>query len=457
MAKLALAFLGAFHVTLDDQPITRFGTDKTRALLAYLAMESERAHRREALADMLWPDQLDDAARHSLRQALLRLRGAIGDTDSTTFLLISPETIHFSRASAHSLDAAEFSALVSACQTHSHSHLSDCAACIARLQQATDLYRGELLKDLFLGESTQFEEWVLVRRELLHRQALESLDILATYHLEHGEYARARQYAARQIELEPCHEEAHRALMSALARDGQRGAALAQYDACRKVLAREFNTAPSEETTKLYEKIRAGAFESKSPAPSAPARKLPSGNPANLDALAALALFHLAQGDLARAHTYQTQVLTQQNESGDKGAVAAAHHQLGIILQRQDKLDQALAHFRDALALREQIGDQMGIAAALDALGEIIGQQGNCPEAHAHLQRALKIAETLGDPTGSVRVLTHLGTLYQRQKKFDDARACFERALTIQQQIGNRAATADLQNRLKAVTDNRFV
>ena len=111
-------------------------------------------------------------------------------------------------------------------------------------------------------------------------------------------------------------------------------------------------------------------------------------------------------------------------------------------------------YFRDALALREQIGDQVGIAASLDALGEIIGPQGGFPEAHAHLQRALKIVETLGDPVGSARVLTHLGTLYQRQRQRDDARACFERALAIQEDIGNRAAIADLQNRLQACRDS---
>ncbi|MEW5719224.1 MAG: BTAD domain-containing putative transcriptional regulator, partial [Chloroflexota bacterium] len=432
MAKLELAFLGAFHITLDEQPITRFGTDKTRALLAYLAMESGYAHRRETLAGMLWPDQPDDAARHSLRQALLRLRGAIGDADSTAFLLTSSETIQFNRASAHSLDVAEFAALVQTCQTHVHLRITDCAACIARLQLAADLYRGELLRDLFIGESTQFEEWVLVRRELLHRQALESLDTLAAHHLEHGEFARARQYAARQIELEPWREEAHRTLMRALAWDGQHGAALAQYETCRKILAREFNTAPSEETTKLYEKIRAGAFEQKLLGFIAPTRGAPPRDPANLDALAALAQFHLAQGDLTRAHAYQTQVLAQQNASGDKSALATAHHQLGVILQRQDKLDTALTHFRDALALREQIGEQGGIAASLDALGQILTQQGNCADAHAHFLRALKIAETLGDPSGSARVLTHLGMLRQRQRKFDDARACFERALAIQ-------------------------
>jgi DNA-binding SARP family transcriptional activator len=442
-----MAFLGAFQVTLDGRVVSRCGTDKTRALLAYLALEAERAHRREMLAAMLWPDQTDDAARHSLRQALLRLRGAINDNESTAFLSISPETISFNRASSHRLDVFDFSALVQVCHRHTHTIISDCAACVARLRQAVELYRGELLKDLFIGESPQFEEWALVRREHLHRQMLESLDALTAYHTARGEYALAREYAARQIELEPWREEAHRALMEAFALEGQRGAALAQYDTCRKILAREFNTAPSEETTQLHEKIRAGAVTPRlQPATSS----APPDAEVNADALAALAQYHLAQGDLTRAHAYQTQVLAQQNASGDRSAVATAQHQLGVILQRQRKSDAALAHFRAALALREQIGDQVGLTASLDALGEIMGQQGKCSDAHAHFERALKIAETLGDPVSRARVLTHLGILHQRQKKFDDARACFERALAIQKEIGNRAAIADLEKRLEA-------
>ena len=450
MAKLGLAFLGAFQVTLDDQAITRFGTDKTRALLAYLAIEAEQIHRREVLAGMFWPDQSEDAARHSLRQALLRLRGAIGDAESTAFLLVSPETIQFNRASLHSLDVSEFAASIQTCQTHAHSRVADCAPCIARLQQATAMYRGDLLKDLFIGESTQFEEWALVRREFLHRQSLDALDTLATHHLERAEYTRARDYAARQIELEPWREEAHRQLMSALARDGQRGAALAQYDTCRKILAREFNATPAEETTLLYEQIRASAFAAKPTTTGTPGRDARPRDPSNLEALAALALFHLAQGDLERAREYQAQVLAKQNEVGDRSAVAAAHHQLGIILQRQGKLAQALTHLRDGLALREQIGDQVGVGDSLGALGQVLLEQNTYGEAQTHLQRALKIAEAIGDPKASARRLFHLGSLYQRQKKSDDARLCFERALTIQRQIGNRAAMADLEKRLAA-------
>ena len=46
-----------FEVTMDDQPVTTFGYDKVRALLAYLAVASQRPHRRESLAGLLWPEQ----------------------------------------------------------------------------------------------------------------------------------------------------------------------------------------------------------------------------------------------------------------------------------------------------------------------------------------------------------------------------------------------------------------
>jgi len=446
MACLTLSFLGVFQVTLDGTIVARFGTDKTRALLAYLALESERAHPRPALAGMLWPDLADDAARHSLRQTLLRLRGALGQAASAQFLLATPETLAFNRAGDYALDVDDFTARVHACQRHTHSALNECAACSARLRRAVELYRGELLADLFIGESAPFEEWVLVRRELAHRQMLESLDALTAYHTARGEYARARDYAARQIELEPWREEGHRALMHAFALEGQRGAALAQYDICRKILAREFNAAPSEETTQLHQKIRAGAVASAHPA-------APFDAADNVDALAALAQFHIAQGDLARAHATQVQVVAQRQESGDRHALALAHQHLGTILCRQENFALALAHFRAALALREQIGDQPGIAASLEAQAQVLGRQGDRRAARADFCRALKIAERLGDPMVCARVLTHLGALDQRDQKIAAARACFQRALEIYTRIGNRAAMIDLQNRLDARRD----
>src|SRR3982751_22817 len=59
----------------------------------------------------------------------------------------------------------------------------------------------------------------------------------------------------RLIALDPWREEAYRQLMLLLARNGERSAAIAQYMACRRVLAEELDVEPMEETTALYRRL----------------------------------------------------------------------------------------------------------------------------------------------------------------------------------------------------------
>src|SRR5512143_336358 len=111
MAHLTLGVLGAIQVTLADGETAKFRSDQTRALLAYLAVEADRPHRREALTGLLWPDEPEEAARHNLRQALVNLRKAIGDhTANPPYLLSTPDEIRFNPASNYTLDLAEFDA-----------------------------------------------------------------------------------------------------------------------------------------------------------------------------------------------------------------------------------------------------------------------------------------------------------------------------------------------------------
>lgn len=78
MARLSLSLLGAVQVTLDGEACS-FRTAKVQALLAYLAVEADRPHRRQVLAGLLWPDWPETSARTNLRNALANLRQAIGD------------------------------------------------------------------------------------------------------------------------------------------------------------------------------------------------------------------------------------------------------------------------------------------------------------------------------------------------------------------------------------------
>ena len=272
MTQLTISLLGPFQVILDDSPITDFATDKARALLVYLAVEVDRPHRREALAGLLWPDQPQRKANQNLRQALLNLRQALGDCEDEPCLLVSRETIQFNTHCVHRLDVAAFTALSQACQAHRHTRLGTCVPCLRRMEQMADLYRGEFLSQFFLSDSSTFEEWALLKREWLRHQVVQALSHLADFCERRGELDRARQYSRRQVELEPWHEEAHRQVMRLLALDGQRSAALAQYETCRRALAQELGIEPTHETVALYEWIRAGEVVS----PSSPAYNLPT-------------------------------------------------------------------------------------------------------------------------------------------------------------------------------------
>jgi DNA-binding SARP family transcriptional activator len=77
-------------------------------------------------------------------------------------------------------------------------------------------------------------------------------------YLQAADYEAARANNYRLLGFEPWSEPAHRQQMLVLARMGERSAALAQFEACRNILAAEFGVEPLAETIALYEQIRAG-------------------------------------------------------------------------------------------------------------------------------------------------------------------------------------------------------
>ncbi len=261
LPHLTLAFLGQFQVSLDGRPVTAFETDKARALLAYLAMETGRAHTRSALAGLLWPGYTEASARTSLRHVLHKLRQTIDDaTNTPPFLLITRQTIGFNPAAAHTLDVTRFTTLLQQCATHAHAQLNQCPLCLARLADAVALCRGEFLAGITVQDSAEFEEWRRIEQEQLHISLMESLQLLADAYEAMHDYATARRYSQRQVELEPWREDTHLQLMRLLARSGQRSAAIAQYHTCRQLLATELGIEPNAAITELYEQIRRGTL-----------------------------------------------------------------------------------------------------------------------------------------------------------------------------------------------------
>jgi predicted ATPase/DNA-binding SARP family transcriptional activator len=245
MSRLSVSLLGPFRAAIDGHALTGFRSDKVRALLAYLVVESDTPHRRERLAGLLWPDYPERTARAHLRVALTNLRQVIGDHEAMPpFLLVSRQTIQFNSASDASIDIEDAMPLLRASQPT-----------IELLEEAVGLYRGEFMAGFSLPDSPPFEEWALLTREQVHRLAVEALHHLARSLEQRGEYERALAHAWRQVDLDPWRETAHRQVMRLLALSGQRSAALAQYRYCRQMLRDELGVEVSEETRQLYEKL----------------------------------------------------------------------------------------------------------------------------------------------------------------------------------------------------------
>jgi predicted ATPase/DNA-binding SARP family transcriptional activator len=262
MPKLSINLLGPVQIALDGQPLAGFPYSRSRVLLIYLALESAAPQRRDLLATLLWPNQSDAEARHSLRQALATLRREIADAQAEPpALQVTRETIQLNPAGGAELDVRTFERLLAPAPSETPEQSAQ------RLERALALYRGDLLEQFGLPDCPDLERWVGQRRERLRDCTLEALKHLAASYEQTGALEPSQRVARRWLALDPWCEEAHRHLMRTLARGGQRSAALLQYETCRRILAEELGLAPDEATTALYKQIRA-ASEGRSVSPA---------------------------------------------------------------------------------------------------------------------------------------------------------------------------------------------
>ncbi|MFN8496888.1 MAG: tetratricopeptide repeat protein [Anaerolineae bacterium] len=277
MHTIAITCLGEFEVVVAGRSAAHFPTDKVRALLVYLALEADRPHSRQVLTGLLWPDQPQDRAFSNLRTTLRRLRQALdaaAPSVADAALITTRQTLR-AHPEAFSVDVLTIADLSAACAGHDHADLTTCAPCLMRLEQVATLYQGHLLAGFSLPDAAPFEEWLVIRREMVEQQALAALQTLAEAHLMQGQYDQALAYATRQLTLDPYREHAYRQAMRALASTSQRASALAHYERWAEALRNELGVEPDAETTALAEQIRSGRFRP----PVAPVNALALADP----------------------------------------------------------------------------------------------------------------------------------------------------------------------------------
>jgi len=137
MAQLTMHLFGTPRCEVDGavvNPDRRKGV----ALLAYLAVTG-RAHSRDAIATLLWPDYDQVTARSNLRRTLSILHAALHDQ----WLVIDRENLALPAAPGLWVDVSEFQRSLVICPTGGHSDSEICPQCIGRLEEAAGLYTDD--------------------------------------------------------------------------------------------------------------------------------------------------------------------------------------------------------------------------------------------------------------------------------------------------------------------------
>jgi DNA-binding SARP family transcriptional activator len=243
MARLVMQLFGSPRIEVGGKPVS-VDTRKATALLVYLAVAGG-SHSRDFLAALLWPEYDQSSARGALRRTLSTLRKGAGEE----FLEASWEAVSLAKGADLWLDVSRFKSLLEDCKRQCPAPDAGCSACLARLNEAVALYRGDFLAGFSLRDSPNFDEWQFYQGDELRRLLAEALERLVYAHFARSDFEAAISSARRWLSLDPLREEAHRLLMQCYAWSGERGAALRQYRECVRILQEELGVPPLEETT----------------------------------------------------------------------------------------------------------------------------------------------------------------------------------------------------------------
>ncbi|HEX5385871.1 MAG TPA: BTAD domain-containing putative transcriptional regulator [Gemmatimonadales bacterium] len=211
---------------------------KHLALLIYLALSPTRTRTRQHLLGLLWPEKPEPQAKHSLNEAVRRLRACLG----ADRLVSVGESLTLSDAGL-CVDALRFGAAAA----------SDPA-------QAVSLVTGDFLEGFALGDSSPFDDWATAERARYRSRAAAILVGAGERCLIQAQFGEATEMARRALAAEPYSEPAARLLIRASALAGDAAGALAAFHEFRRGLADELSEIPSRELLALAERVRGGRW-----------------------------------------------------------------------------------------------------------------------------------------------------------------------------------------------------
>jgi predicted ATPase/DNA-binding SARP family transcriptional activator len=218
------------------------GGRRARVALVALALAAQQVPP-ERLAEIVWGEELPSTWRVALRGIVRTLRSACSPVGGGEQQLIATAPSGYRLADGVEVDLVlaeqALRRSVELLASGRHQAVLDLAEPVSRLSGS----------QLLPGEDAA---WLVPHRGAVDGLALRGLEIVVEAAGALGDHDRAIGAARLALASDPLQERAHRALIAALDRSGDRAGAVQAFEQCRSVLADQLGIDPSSETVDVY-------------------------------------------------------------------------------------------------------------------------------------------------------------------------------------------------------------
>ena len=321
MPPLQIRILGRFSAQLSGHVLGGIDPGKMQSLLCFLLLHRDRPQSCEALASRFWDDTGIGQAKRQLQHMIWHLQVALGDEETPArdrVLLVESDWVSINPRAELWLDLAEFERGFEMVRGK-HGETLD-ADMWQGLQRTVALYRGDLLEGCF-------EEWCVLERERVEGMMVTMLDKLMDYCDIHALYELGAEYGERILLHDRGNERVYRKLMRIHYLNGDRAAAMRQYELCKAALLEELNIEPAMDTKLLYERIKADHFDEDTVSVLAPA-PVRTHNPAVQQVQAGIEQSAYSSGEGSPFEELETRFATLQRQVSETIRVLRETHKM---------------------------------------------------------------------------------------------------------------------------------
>ena len=247
-------FLGTYKIISNGVDITHKFSLKDKGLLCYILANNQYIFNREKLANMFWDNYKRESAYSNLRYTIWHLRKIFKEYENDIIIHSHGKNVIEIEEKNVRIDLREWQRLT-------ETYISGKDNSLDILMKISNSYDGDFLKDFYIYDNLEFNDWVFNMKERLQRFYFEVQMDLAKIYSDNNEIRESINQLNKLIKIDPLNESIYYAIIKYQYKSGNKVAAVNTYRNLKLLLRKELNISPSDKIQEFYHHILKDEFK----------------------------------------------------------------------------------------------------------------------------------------------------------------------------------------------------